>query len=354
MKRTFWSILALLFIVVSWYLAADRITPFTSNARVKAIITPVTPQVSGTMIEINAENGEIVEAGTVIARIDSRQFEIQKQSAEADLERATQDVGADSADVSSAQTRVTRAQTDLETERLQSARVFELEEKGLIAVAKADEARRRLADAESELEQAQADLESEQKALGSTGEDNPRIQAALAKLADAELKLSWTALEAPARGVLSDLDIAEGNYAKSGQSLMTFIDATNVWVEAYLTENNLGNIKKGDPVDVVLDMHPGKIFKGEVASLSAASSDGTKSKPGEATEIPRANGWLRDPQRFALRIILPGYTEGDETDDVRFNVNGQADVIVYTNDNTFLNLVGRVYIKMVSWLSYAY
>ena len=98
MKRTFWSTLALLFIVVVWYLAADRITPFTSNARVKAIITPITPQVSGTVIEINAGNGEIVEAGTVIARIDPRQFEIQKQSAEADLERATQDVGADSAD----------------------------------------------------------------------------------------------------------------------------------------------------------------------------------------------------------------------------------------------------------------
>ena len=43
MKRTFWSILALLVIVLCWYLAADRITPFTSNARVKAIITPITP-----------------------------------------------------------------------------------------------------------------------------------------------------------------------------------------------------------------------------------------------------------------------------------------------------------------------
>lgn len=354
MKRTFWSTLALLFIVVSWYLAADRITPFTSNARVKAVITPITPQVSGTIIEINADNGELVEAGTVLARIDPRQFEIQKQSAQADLERATQDVGADSADVSSAQARVTRAQTDLETERLQSARVFDLEKKGLIAVAKADESRRRLADAEAELEQAEADLESEKKALGSTGEDNPRIQAALAKLADAELKLSWTELEAPARGVLSDLDIAEGNYAKSGQSLMTFLDSTNIWVEAYMTENNLGNVKLGDPVDIVLDMHPGKIWKGEVASLSPASSDGTSTKAGEPTDIPRSNGWLRDPQRFALRIILPGYTEGDETDDVRFNVNGQADVIVYTNDNAFLNTVGRVYIRLVSWFSYAY
>lgn len=354
MKRTFWITVALLAVLVSWYIAADRITPFTSNARVKAILTPITPQVSGTVVEINAGNGEIVEAGTLIARIDPRQFEIAKQNAEAELERATQDVGAESADVSSAQTRVTRAETDLETERLQSARVFELEEKGLIAVAKADEARRRLADAEAKLEQAQADLESEQKALGSAGQDNPRIQSALAKLADAELKLSWTELEAPARGVLSDLDIAVGNYAKAGQNLMTYVDASNVWVEAYMTENNLGNIKRGDPVDVVLDMHPGRVWRGEVASLSVASSDGTTTKPGEPTAIPRANGWLRDPQRFALRIILPGHTEGDETDDIRFNVNGQADVIVYTRERGFLNLVGRLYIKVVAIFSYAY
>lgn len=354
MKRAFWSTFGLLFIIVAWYVAADRITPFTSNARVKAVITPITPQVSGTVIEINAENGEIVEAGTVVARIDPRQFQIQKHSAEADLERATQDVGADSADVSSAQARVTRAQTDLETERLQAARVFDLEEKGLIAIAKADESRRRLADAEAELEQAQADLDSEKKALGSDGEDNPRIQAALAKLADAELKLSWTELQAPARGVLSDLDIAEGNYARSGQSLMTFVDSTNIWIEAYMTENNLGNIKVGDPVDIVLDMHPGKIWKGEVRSLSPASSDGTTSKPGEPTAIPRSSGWLRDPQRFALRIIMPDYTSGDETDEVRFNMNGQADVIVYTRETFFLNTVGRIYIKLVALLSYAY
>ncbi|TCL01598.1 multidrug resistance efflux pump [Shimia isoporae] len=354
MKRAFWSTLGILLVIVAWYLAADRNTPFTSNARVKAIITPITPQVSGTVVEINAGNGEIVEAGDVIARIDSRQFEIQKRSAEADLERATQDVGADSADVSSAQARVTRAETDLETERLQSARVFDLEKKGLIAIANADESRRRLADAEAELEQAQANLESEKQALGSTGQDNPRIQAALAKLADAELKLSWTELEAPARGVLSDLDIAEGNYARSGQSLMTFVDSTNIWIEAYMTENNLGNIKIGDPVDIVLDMHPGRIWKGEVASLSPASSDGTSTKPGEPTAIPRVSGWLRDPQRFALRIIIPEFTKGDENDEIRFNMNGQADVIVYTGENFFLNTVGRIYIKIVSWFSYAY
>ncbi|PSL18359.1 HlyD family secretion protein [Shimia abyssi] len=354
MKRAFWITLACLVVILGWYLAADRITPFTSNARVKAIITPITPQVSGTIVEVRASNGSIVEAGDVLAIIDPRSYEIQRDRAKADLARATQDVGADSADVESAQATLSRAEADLETEKLQSSRVFELEAKGLVAVAKADEARRRMSEAEADVERARADLESEKTALGSTGEDNPRIQKALAELADAELKLSWTTLSAPARGVVSDLDLASGSYARSGQDIMTFLDATNVWVEAYLTENNMGRIRIGAPVDVVLDMHPGRVIKGEIASFSGASSDGTNSKPGELASIPRAAGWLRDPQRFPVRIILPGYTAGDETDDVRYNVNGQADVIVYTSESTLLNLIGRAYIRVVSWFSYAY
>ena len=354
MKNAFWTTLAILGVILGWYLAADRITPFTSNARVKAIITPITPQVSGSVTEIRVSNGQIVEAGAVLAVIDPRPYENRRDKARADLASAIQDVGAGSAGVESAQAILSRAQADLETEKLQASRVFELEAKGLIAVAKADESRRRLSEREADVERAQADLESAKASLGSVDQNNPRIQRALADLADAELKLGWTTLTAPARGGISDLDIAAGSYASAGRNLMTFIDANNVWVEAYMTENNLGNVDIGDPADVVLDMHPGRVFKGKVASFSGGRSDGTTTKPGELASVPRAAGWLRTPQRLPVRIVLPGYTSGDETDDVRFNVNGQADVIVYTNDNVLLNTLARAYIRVVSWFSYAY
>lgn len=354
MKNAFWTTLSLLLVILVWYLAADRITPFTSNARVKAVLTPITPQVSGTVVDIRARNGQIVEAGDVLAVIDQRSYEIRVDEARADLSRAMQDVGAGSADVESAQAKLSRAKADLETEKLQASRVFDLEAKGLVAIAKGDEARRRLSEAEAEVERATADLESIRTSLGSTGQDNPRIQKALAALADAELKLSWTTLTAPARGALSDLDLAAGSYARAGQDLLTFLDASNIWIEAYLTENNLGNIKIGDRVDVVLDRHPGRIIEGRISSYSAAASDGTTSKPGQPAAIPRVAGWLRSPQRFPVRIVLPDYLKGDETDDVRFSLNGQADVIVYTGDNALLNTIGRAYIRVVSWFSYAY
>jgi multidrug resistance efflux pump len=176
----------------------------------------------------------------------------------------------------------------------------------------------------------------------------------LAALADAELNLEWTELRAPATGVISNLLIAPGTFARSGQDLLTFLDATDVWIEAYFTENNLGRASIGSPVDVVLDMHPGKIVPGVIESFSAAVSLSGGDEPGQLASPPSTKGFLREPERFPVRIVLPGYEAGSAEDDLRFQLNGQADVIMYLSDNSLLNLVGRAYIRVVSIFSYAY
>ncbi|AXT27417.1 HlyD family secretion protein [Ruegeria sp. AD91A] len=354
MRKTIWTTLAVILIFLVWYLVADRKTPFTGNARVKAVATQIVPQVTGTVTDVLVENGQIVSAGDVLVRIDPRPYEIQRDKAEADLEAATQEVGASSAEVRAAQAKLARAQSDLDTMRIQTERVFALEKKGLIAVSKADDARGQLAESEANYENAKADLEKAKQRLGDDGIENPKIQRALAALADAELNLEWTELRAPATGVISNLLIAPGTYARSGQDLLTFLDATDVWIEAYFTENNLGRASIGSPVDVVLDMHPGKIVSGVIESFSAAVSLSGGDEPGQLASPPSTKGFLREPERFPVRIVLPGYEAGSTEDDLRFQLNGQADVIMYLSDNTLLNLVGRTYIRLVSILSYAY
>lgn len=354
MTSLFRLVLLATFLVFAWYLVADRVTPFTSNARVKAIVTPVTPQVSGPVTEVPASNAVLVEAGSVLARIDSRPFEIARARAQADLEAATQSVGASSAEVERAQAQLVRARADFENAQLQTGRVFELEAKGLVAVARADDARTALSDAEASVEVARADLERARQNLGQDGADNPRIRAALADLAKAELDLSYTELVAPAYGAVVGLSIGEGVQATAGQPLMTFVDARDVWIEAYLTENNIGRMSLGDRVDVVLDMHPGRILSGEVQSITAAAATGGKTTSEGLPVADGSSGWLRDPQRFPVWIVLPDYRHGDTEDDVLFAVNGQADVIVYTGENTVMNALGAAYIRIVSWLSYAY
>ncbi len=354
MRKTIWTTLAILLIFLIWYLVADRRTPFTGNARVKAVVTQIVPQVTGTVTEVLVDNGQVVNTGDVLVRIDRRPYEIQRDKARADLEAATQDVGASSAEVSAAQAKLARAQSDLDTVRLQAERVFALEKKGLISISRADDARGQLAEAEANLENAQADLERARQKLGDEGLENPKIQRALADLADAELNLEWTELKAPATGVISNLLIAPGTYARSGQDLLTFLDATDVWIEAYFKENNLGLAKVGSPVDVVLDMHPGVIVPGVIESFSGAVSLSGTDDPGELASPPNTKGFLREPERFPVRIILPGYESGNVDDDLRFKLNGQADVVMYLSDNGLLNTIGRAYIYLVSVMSYAY
>jgi multidrug resistance efflux pump len=340
-------------LLLIWYLFADRLTPFTNNARVKAVVTQLVPKVSGEVIEVNAGNGQWAEAGDLLARIDPVPYEIARQKAQADLQSAIQEIGAGSAQVEAAQADLARATTELANTRLQVGRVFELEKKGLVAVARADDARATLADAESALVGARANLEQARRQLGPEGEDNPAIKRALATLSNAELQLSWTEIRAPGAGGVTNLDIAPGAFATAAQPLMTFIDAENIWIEAYLTENNLGTMQAGNRVDVTLDIHPGRVLEGQVESFSVAASIGSDTADGLGA-APRSTGWMRDPQRFPVRIVLPGYARADIGDDIRFNVNGQAEVIVYTGDTPLLNRLGAWYIRLKAYLSYAY
>ncbi|WP_299351958.1 efflux RND transporter periplasmic adaptor subunit [uncultured Shimia sp.] len=354
MKTTIRILVFVAMALMIWYLAADRTTPFTSNARVKAVVTQIVPKVAGDVVELNVVNGQRVEAGTILARIDARAYEIARDTAQANLQAALLNVGVGSAQVEAAQAALARASSTLKNTQLQTARVFEMEKKGLVAAARGDDARAQLTAAESALASAEAGLERAKQQLGPRGEDNPVVKKALAALADAELKLSWTEIKAPASGGVSNLDIAPGAFAAAGRPLMTYIDAENIWIEAYMTENNLSKVAIGAPVEVVLDIHPGRILKGKVESFSAAASIGGGSLDGLAMP-PRTVGWMRDPQRFPVRIILPGYESGrNADDDVYFQLNGQADVIIYTGDNGFLNTLGAGYIRLMAFLSYAY
>lgn len=354
MKKSVLITFSLILLTFVWYLIADRWTPYTSNGVVKAIVTPLVAEVPGTITHLPVDNGTIVHPGDLLAKIDKKTYEIARDIAQADLKQALQDVGAQSASIEAAQAKVSTAEANLENVRIQSARIFRLERVEAVSTAEVDDARTELSEAESALDQARAEMENARQQLGPAGNDNPRVQHTMAQLAKAELDLQRTEIHAPAQGGITNLVVAPGAYVAAGAPLLTFVDVGQVWVEAYLTENNLGNLHVGAPAEIALDIHPGKIFKGRVTSLYAAVSDETDSKPGSLSSAPRKSGWLRSPQRIPVRIMLDGLEVGNPEDNVRFQINGQADVIVYSGDNSLLKLMGKLLIRFNSILSYAY
>ena len=108
-------IFALLSLVLFvYYLVADRVTPYTSNVRVKAIVIDVVPQVSGYVAEVPVTNGQLVEAGDLLARIDQRPFILDVERLRAELQSAIQSVGAGSSGIEVSEANLAKAQASLD------------------------------------------------------------------------------------------------------------------------------------------------------------------------------------------------------------------------------------------------
>lgn len=345
LTRIILVIAALYFI---WYVAGDRLTPITDQARVRGFVIPIVPEVSGQISRIHVGGDKPVKKGEVLFEIDPRDYELAVEKAEAALEQAGQDVGASTANVDSALAILEKAKANLKTIQENADRIFALEKQGIISTAQADETRGTVTQAELEIANAEAAYEQAKQQLGATGQDNPAIQTALTQLSDARLDLERTKVVAPNDGVVSYAKVNVGYYAAAGAKIMTFISTEIAWIEASYRENNLGNIKEGDEVEIALDSAPGKVFKGQVKSIGYGVSF-DKTQPGELSTPEKPKGWMRDPQRFIVVISF-------KDDRVRgyLREGGQADVITYTGDNFVLNSIGKFYMRLVSFMSYVY
>ncbi|ORT50147.1 secretion protein [Vibrio sp. qd031] len=332
-----------------WYMFADRFTPWTDQAKVQAYVIPIVPQVSGRVLDVNVTNDQFVEAGTELFEIDPSDYILAVENAQTSLELAGQELGAGTASVATAQAQLVQAETNLEHVNAQSARVFELEERNLYSKSEGDKARAAIKAARAEVDSAQANLEKARQSLGAEGENNPRIRSAMATLKKAQLDLSRTKVIAPALGGVTNLQIEKGYYAKAGAAAMTFVEAESVWVQANLKENNLAHLQPGAEVDLLLDIMPGTLYKGVVRSVGFAVSTDNQGTVGSLQTVKSSTGWLRDPQRFPVIIEFAEPVPAGLK-----RVGGQVDVQVYNEDSPILNAIGKVWITILSWLSFIY
>lgn len=354
-ERPGWTVPILLLVIALvfvWYVVSDRRTPHTNTATVQGYVVAIVPEVSGYVAEIPVEKNKLVSAGDPLLSIEPARFENAVAAAEAELEAAGQSVGASTASVSTATAALTQAQAQLEEVRVQSARIFALVEKGIYAQARGDQAQAAVATAEAAVDAATSELERAREQLGPTGAENPQLRLAVARLADARLDLAKTRLVAPADGVVGGLKIDEGAFANAGQPLMTLISIQDIWIEAFLTENNLAHVNPGDKVEIVLDAFPGRVFNGKVKSTAWGVSTGKAINLGDLPVAAKPKGWLRDPQRFSVIVELLDYEGSDTTDVQGIRYNSLANITVYTGENPFWNALAAGWIRIVSYLSY--
>lgn len=348
LRRAALIVVAVTIVLFALSVVMERLTPSSAQAVVQAYVVRMAPEVAGRVIGVDVLDNARVETEQVLFRIDPRPFELAVAEAQAQVEQIGQTLGASTAAVDSAQARVVEAGAKFENVQAQTERVLELVRRGVYPIAKADTARSLQDSARAVLTASQADLAKAREELGPKGADNPQLKEALATLARARLNLLYTTVKAPAAGVVSNLQLAAGQFIAAGQAALTFIDTTTVWVSAMFKENSLEYMSASDRAELVFDSLPGAVFKAHVESIGWGVSQNSVDPTTGLPTIKNDSGWVRDPQRFPVRLIVD---EIPPRGLVRFG--SQVNVVVYSGRNPVTNILGAVWIRIISILTYA-
>jgi multidrug resistance efflux pump len=347
------AVLVVIAISLLWYFAADRLTPHTTQARVQAFVVPVAAEVAGKVLAVHVRNNDAVQPGQPLFDIDPGQYRIALQRSRSDYESVQRSVNAAAATVDAARAGLQAAQANHVKADKDATRQEKLyaEDPGAISVRRLEVAQATRIQASSQEKAAEADLRKAQEAAGESGDNNAQLRSARSAVEKAELDLSRTKVVAPGSGIVTDLRTDVGHFAQTGAAAMTLVAHHDLWINADLTENNLGNIDPGDEVAIVLDVLPGEVLKGRVRSVGGGVSSGQQAPPGTLPTVQNSRDWLRQAQRFPVAIEFDA-AEAERLAKAR--PGGQAEVMVYTGDNAVMNLLGAGYIRLMSLFSYIY
>jgi multidrug resistance efflux pump len=349
-------VMLLIVLSLAWYLSADRFTPYTQQARVGAFVIPVAAEVAGRVIRVNVRNNQDVKAGDVLFEVDQQPYQIAADRARADLESTRRQIGASTAGIASAQASLRAAQANELKARQDNERLESLyrQDRGTISVRLLEASRASREQAVSQVAAARAEVQRAREQEGGSEEDNALLRSAATALSKAELDMANTQVRARSAGLITDLRTDVGQFAAVGTPVMTLIAIHDMWISADMTENNLGRVRPGTPVAVVLDALPGEIFEGRVRSVGYGVSVGQTPAPGTLPTVQNSRDWLRPAQRFPVIIEFSDEAMKVLRDSRAVRAGGQAEVMAFPTQNNPLNPLGRLFVWLMSWLSYAY
>jgi membrane fusion protein, multidrug efflux system len=270
----------------SWYgfdyWTVGRFLVSTDDAYIKADNTTVAPKVSGYLHEVLVGDNERVQAGQVLARIDDRDFRVALDQTKADVSAAEAAITSKRAqlDVQQAIIDAARATLDVDTASAtfatqENKRYTDLAATGYGSVQNAQAAQSRNASAQAAIERDKANLASALKQVELLKAEIVQATAAASRANalqhQAELNLSYTTIIAPIDGVVGNRTLRAGQFVQAGTQLMSLVPASGAYVIANFKETQLTNVQAGQPVDIEVDMFPGKPVHGHVDSLAPAS-----------------------------------------------------------------------------------
>ena len=272
----------------------------TDNAYVKAEILSISSNVTGMVMEVLPRNGDRVQQGDLLLRVDDQPYRIAVVRAEANLANVRGDIESMKAEFVNKGLEIDKAQTDLSFRTQELDRLRGLVASNSISGAQFDQAVYARNSAERELSEKTQALQVVRARLIDPllpADAHPRVKLTLAELAKAQWDLDHVLVKAPAAGVVV-ISAHAGENVISGAPVMNLIDDSRVWVEANFKETDLTYLRMGQAAEITIDTYPDLRIHGRVAIISPATGS-------EFSLLPAQNSsgnWVKVVQR--LQVIL--------------------------------------------------
>lgn len=268
-------ILALLIGAAGYKLYGPREEGITATGTIEVTKADVMPKVSGYISELTVKEGDKVEKGQVILKIDRPDIKAQVLRDEAalikaqvqlrDLEKGSrsQERSEAIAAVDSAQALFVKAKTDYE-------RYNSLYQSGAISAQQLDATKSAYDVAYNNLLAAQAKQSVVEEGNRPDTIDAQRLEVERAKaiLDASKTQETDTIVMSPLNGLVLTKNFEPGEYVNPGAAIVTIGDMNDCWVKVYISSTQLGLIKVGQNVNVKIDAFPDRIFSGEIKEIN--------------------------------------------------------------------------------------
>ncbi|MDP9901466.1 HlyD family secretion protein [Variovorax ginsengisoli] len=288
----------------------------TDNAYVQGNVIQITPQVTGTVLSIMADDTDFVKAGQPLVQLDPADAKLALAQSEAALGQAVRQVrtlyannGSLAAQVTLKQADIAKAQSDIARAQDDLNRRQALTGNGAVSKEELNHSETALANAKSALAAAQAGVASAREQLasnqslteGTSVEQHPNVLAAAAKVRESWLAVQRVALPAPVDGYVAKRTVQLGQRVAAGTPMMSIVPLNQLWVDANFKEVQLRNIRIGQPVKLTADLYGKKVaYDGKVAGLGMGTGAAFALLPAQNA----TGNWIKVVQRVPVRIAL--------------------------------------------------
>jgi membrane fusion protein (multidrug efflux system) len=273
------------------------------DAYIKAAKEVIATDVSGIVASVPVHEGQRVNKGDVLLRLDPRPFEIALAGATANRDGMVSTLNAMKLDHKRMLREVDVKQAQLESNQATFDRYAGLIKSGGVTRADYDNARYLVMADKQAVEALKVSAAMQLARLGGDAEVdvhtmNDYLQAQ-ARLDEAKRQLDHTVIYAPFDGIVTQVETVQpGMYLAAATAAFGLVSRDNVWIEANPKETELTYVKRGDAVDVTIDTYPDRTWTCHVDTIAPNSGSEFSVLPAQNT----SGNWVKVVQRVPVRI----------------------------------------------------